>query len=244
MEPEVVSPRARHARSLFAEIPSTYDGLGRLVSFGQDPLWRRFMVSRLRVDAGGRVLDVATGTAAVAIEIAHRTGSRVVGLDQSEPMIREGIRRVGRAGLGDRILFTLGSGERLPFRDASFDAVTFAYLLRYVDDVGATLKELARVIRPGGVLAGQEFHVPRRTVFRVPWKLYTRGVMPWIGRIVSPQWRDAFSFLSGSIPEFYRRHPLEQQLELWRAAGIEDVQARVMSLGAAVVVWGTKRGSG
>jgi demethylmenaquinone methyltransferase / 2-methoxy-6-polyprenyl-1,4-benzoquinol methylase len=202
------------------------------------------MVSRLSGDPAARVLDVATGTAAVAVEIARRTGSRVVGLDQSEPMIREGVRRVSRARLTDRIHFTLGSGERLPFGDASFDAVTFAYLLRYVDDVGSTLKELARVVRRGGVLAGQEFHVPPRTLFRVPWKVYTRGVMPWVGRVVSSKWRDAFSFLSGSIPDFYRRYPLEQQLELWRAAGIGDVRAHVMSLGSAVVIWGTKRDSG
>ncbi len=240
MEQEVLSPRTRHARRLFADLPSTYDGLGRLVSFGQDPRWRRFMVSRLPVGPDVRVLDVATGTAAVAIEIARRTGSRVIGLDQSEPMVREGVRRVGRANLEARIRFTVGSGERLPFRDASLDAVTFAYLLRYVDDVGAALKELARVVRPGGVLTAQEFHVPRRAIFRMPWTVYTRGVMPWIGRVVSPQWRDAFRFLSGSIPDFYRRYPLERQLELWRAAGIEDVQARVMSLGAAVVIWGTK----
>jgi demethylmenaquinone methyltransferase/2-methoxy-6-polyprenyl-1,4-benzoquinol methylase len=202
------------------------------------------MVSRLPVDAGGRILDVATGTAAVAIETARRTGSRVVGLDQSEPMVREGIRRVRRANLQARIRFTLGSGDRLPFRNASFDAVTFAYLLRYVDDVGSTLKELARVVRPGGVLAGQEFHVPTRTLLRLPWTLYTRGVMPLAGRVVSSRWRDAFTFLSGSIPDFYRRYPLERQLDLWRAAGIEDVQAHVMSLGAAVVVWGSKHGSG
>ncbi len=244
MEQDALSPRTRHARSLFADLPSTYDGLGRLVSFGQDPRWRRFMVSRLPADPGGRILDVATGTAAVAIEIARRTGLRVVGLDQSEPMVREGGRRVSRAKLAHRIHFTLGSGDRLPFADASFDGVTFAYLLRYVDDVGATLKELARVVRPGGVLAGQEFHVPSRTVFRVPWTAYTRGVMPLVGRVVSRQWGDAFTFLSGSIPDFYRRYPLDRQLDLWRAAGIEDVQAHVMSLGAAVVVWGSKRGSG
>ncbi|MDP8957382.1 MAG: ubiquinone/menaquinone biosynthesis methyltransferase [Actinomycetota bacterium] len=244
MDQNDLSPRARHARKLFADLPSTYDGLGRLVSFGQDPRWRRFMVSRLPVDPDARVLDVATGTAAVAIEIARRTGSRLVGLDQSDPMVREGIRRVSRANLEGRIRFVLGSAERLPFQDASFDAVTFAYLLRYVDDVGSTLKELARVVRPGGVLAGQEFHVPPRTLFRVPWKAYTRGVMPLVGRVVSRQWRDAFSFLSDSIPDFYRRYPLEKQLELWRAAGMDDVQARVMSLGAAVVVSGTKRGSG
>ena len=201
------------------------------------------MVSRLPVDPDTTVLDVATGTAAVALEIARRTGSQVVGLDQSEPMLREGIRRVGRTNVGERIRFVLGSAEHLPFRDESFDGLTSAYLLRYVDDLGSTLKELARVVRPGGVLAAQEFHVPRTVLFRMPWRVYTGTVMPWLGRAVSRQWRDAFAFLSGSIPDFYRRYPLERQLDLWRAAGIEDVQARVMSLGAAVVVWGTKRGS-
>ena len=243
MEHDVLSPRTRHARRLFADLPSTYDGVGRLVSFGQDPRWRRFMVSRLRPETDARVLDVATGTAAVALEIARRTGSRVVGLDQSQPMVREGLRRVGRTDVEHRIRFVLGSAERLPFLDASFDGLTTAYLLRYVDDVGATLKELARVVRPGGVLAAQEFHVPRAVLFRAPWKAYTHAVMPWLGRAVSRQWRDAFRFLSGSIPDFYRRYPLDRQLELWRAAGIEDVQAKVMSLGAAVVIWGTKRGS-
>ena len=202
------------------------------------------MVSRLPSNPAARVLDVATGTAAVAIEIVRRTGSRVVGLDQSEPMVREGVRRVMRAGASSRIRFVLGSGQHLPFADESFDGVTFAYLLRYVDDVGGTLKELARVVRPGGVLAAQEFHVPAHALFRLPWRVYTGGVMPWMGRAVSRQWRDAFTFLSKSIPDFYRRHPLEEQLDLWRTAGIEDVQARVMSFGAAVVVWGRKRGSG
>ena len=243
MEQDVLSPRTKHARKLFADLPSTYDGLGRLVSFGQDPRWRRFMVSRLAPNHEGRVLDVATGTAAVAIEIVRRTGGRVVGLDQSESMVREGVRRARRAGVGGRIRFVLGSGVRLPFADEAFDGVTFAYLLRYVDDVGATLNELARVVRPGGVVTAQEFHVPPRVLFRLPWRVYTGGVMPWIGQAVSRQWRDAFRFLSRSIPDFYRRYPLEEQLELWRAAGIENVQSRVMSLGAAVVIWGTKRGS-
>ena len=242
MEHDVLSPRTRHARTLFAGLPATYDGVGRLVSFGQDPWWRRFMVSRLPADPDATFLDVATGTAAVALEIARRTGSCVVGLDQSEPMVREGIRHVAEANIGKPIRFVLSSAERLPFRDASFDGLTFAYLLRYVDDVGATLKELARVVRPGGVLAAQEFHVPRAVLFRAPWKVYTHAVMPWLGRAVSRQWRDAFRFLSGSIPDFYRQYPLKRQLELWRAAGIEDVQAKVMSLGAAVVIWGTKRG--
>jgi demethylmenaquinone methyltransferase/2-methoxy-6-polyprenyl-1,4-benzoquinol methylase len=200
------------------------------------------MVSRLVVGPGHRVLDVATGTSAVAREVVRRTGASVVGLDQSEQMVRQGTGRTTAAGMADRIQFVLGQGERLPFPDASFDALTFAYLLRYVDDVGTTLRELGRVVRPGGVLAGLEFHVPSSTVWHPLWLAYTRGVMPVAGRLVSRAWWGAFRFLGPSISDFYRRVPLSAQLEFWREAGIDDAQARVMSLGGGVVVWGTKRG--
>jgi demethylmenaquinone methyltransferase/2-methoxy-6-polyprenyl-1,4-benzoquinol methylase len=239
---DVLSPRTRHARTLFAGLPSSYEWLGAATSFGQDPRWRRFMASRLNVGPGGRVLDVGTGTSAVAREIVRRTGASVVGLDQSEQMVRQGIERVARAGMASRIAFVLGQGERLPFPDASFDALTFAYLLRYVDDVGATLRELGRVVQPGGVLAGLEFHVPSSRLWHPLWLAYTRGFMPVAGRLVSRPWWDAFRFLGPSISDFYRRLPLQAQLDLWREAGIDDARARVMSLGGGVVVWGTKRG--
>jgi demethylmenaquinone methyltransferase / 2-methoxy-6-polyprenyl-1,4-benzoquinol methylase len=173
--------------------------------------------------------------------VVRRTGASVVGLDQSEHMVRQGAARVARARMADRIRFVLGHGERLPFGDGTFDAVTFAYLLRYVDDVGATLGELARVVRPGGVLAGLEFHVPAAP-WHPLWLAYTRGVMPVAGRLVSRAWWDAFRFLGPSISDFYARLPLTVQLELWRDAGIGDARARVMSLGGGVVIWGTKHG--
>jgi demethylmenaquinone methyltransferase / 2-methoxy-6-polyprenyl-1,4-benzoquinol methylase len=238
---EVLSPRTEHARRLFAGLPASYEWLGAATSFGQDPRWRRFMVSRLKVGPEHRVLDVATGTSAVARAIVRRTGASVVGLDQSEHMVRQGVGRVARAGMRDRVRFVLGHGERLPFAEATFDGATFAYLLRYVDDVGATLGELARVIRPGGVLAGLEFHVPGGP-WHPLWLAYTRGVMPVAGRLVSPAWWDAFRFLGPSISDFYARLPLPAQLDLWRAAGIEDARSRVMSLGGGVVIWGAKRG--
>lgn len=199
------------------------------------------MASRLGVSPGARVLDVATGTSAVAREVVRGTGASVVGLDQSEHMIRQGEAKVARSGMEGRVRFVLGHGERLPFPDASFDAVTFAYLLRYVDDVGATLREMARVIRPGGVLAGLEFHVPSG-LWRPLWLAYTRAVMPVAGRVVSKAWWEAFRFLGPSISDFYERLPLSVQLELWRGAGIGDAQARVMSLGGGVVTWGHAHG--
>jgi demethylmenaquinone methyltransferase/2-methoxy-6-polyprenyl-1,4-benzoquinol methylase len=212
--------------------------MAEVLSFGQNGRWRRFLASK--VSEADRVLDVATGTARVALEVTRRDGASVIGLDQSEPMLREGGRRIARAGLGDRIRLVMGNGERLPFPDGSFDAVTFTYLLRYVDDPSATLAELARVIRPGGTLANLEFHVPRRAGWRWLWMLYTRAVMPGLGRLVSRAWYDVGRFLGRSISDFYQRYPLAAQLELWRQAGIEDVQARVMSVGGAVVIWGRK----
>jgi demethylmenaquinone methyltransferase/2-methoxy-6-polyprenyl-1,4-benzoquinol methylase len=153
---------ATTARELFAPLGPTYDRYAALLSFGQDPRWRRFLVSRLEAGPDERVLDVATGTAAVAIELVRRHGCSVVGLDQSPEMLAEARARVRHAGLEHRIELVEGRAEELPFEDASFDALTFTYLLRYVDDPGGTLRELARVVRPGGTIASLEFGVPPR----------------------------------------------------------------------------------
>lgn len=236
-----LSPRTRHARDLFAGLPAAYDRVGTVLSFGQDPRWRRFMVSRVPANEGGRALDVATGTGAVAIHLARRFAGPIVGLDQSLPMIRRGTERVASAGLSGRIRFVLAMGERLPFPDETFDVVTFSYLLRYVDRPAQALAELVRVLRPGGTMANLEFHVPRNPAWRAAWYLYTRVAMPAIGRLVSRPWYEVGRFLGPSISSFYRRHPLVEQLGMWRAAGIEDVRAREMSLGGGVVIWGTKR---
>jgi demethylmenaquinone methyltransferase / 2-methoxy-6-polyprenyl-1,4-benzoquinol methylase len=238
-----LSPRTLHARRLFADLPGSYDRVGALLSFGQDPRWRRFMVAKLPAGPGIRVLDVATGTGAVAIEVAGRRGASVIGLDQSEPMLREGIGRARRAGFEGRITFVMGRGELLPFADASFDALAFTYLLRYVDDPAATVRELCRVVRPGGAVASLEFHVPANTAWRWLWLAYTRALMPAAGRAVSRGWGEVGRFLGPSISRFYRLHPLEEQLGWWRDGGVPDVRAAVMSLGGAVVIWGTKEGT-
>ena len=136
------SARTRHARELFAPLGPTYDRYARLLSFGQDPRWRSFLVSRIPPDAR-RVLDVASGTAAVAIELARAEPERtVVGVDQSPEMLAAGRERVEHAGLSERVELREGRAEELPFADEEFDALTFTYLLRYVDDVPATLREL------------------------------------------------------------------------------------------------------
>lgn len=222
------------AVELFAPLGPTYDRYARLLSFGQDPRWRRFLVSKVEVGSEDTVLDVATGTAAVAIELTRRRACRVVGLDQSEEMLETGRRRVEAAGLEDRIQLVPGTAERLQFEDASFAALTFTYLLRYVADPAATMRELARVIRPGGMIAMLEFGLPRGLA-RPAWELYARIGLPVLGALISPGWREVGSFLGPSIREFHGRYDLR---ELWDGAGIEDIRSKRLSLGGGLVMWG------
>jgi len=233
------SARTRHARELFAPLGPTYDRYARLLSFGQDPRWRSFLVSRIPADAL-RVLDVASGTAAVAIELARSHPNRtVVGIDQSPEMLAAGRERVVHAGLSDRIELREGQAEVLPFADGEFDAVSFTYLLRYVDDVPATLRELARVVRPGGTVAMLEFGLPRG-VWRPSWELYVRVGLPAAGAVVSPGWGDVGSFLGPSIRDFWRDWPEPRLLDAWREAGMAEVETRRLSLGGGIVVWGRR----
>ena len=229
------------AKALFAPIAATYDRYASLLSFGQDPRWRRFLVSRIEAGPGDTVLDVATGTGAVAIEIAKRTGARVVGLDQSPEMLAHARARIDRTGLGDRIELLEGRAETLPFADGSFDALSFTYLLRYVADPAATMRELARVVRPGGVVASLEFGVPPRPLPRAAWELYVRLGLPAAGALVSAGWREVGRFLGPSIHGLYANGGLERILDCWLAAGIDELRYRWLSLGGGIVIWGRRR---
>lgn len=221
------------ARALFAPLGPTYDRYASLLSLGQDPRWRRFLVSRMECGPGDTVLDVATGTGAVARELL-RTGCNVVGLDQSAGMLAEARRR-----LPPEVQLVEGNAERLPFEDASFDGLTFTYLLRYVEDPAATLRELTRVVRPGRTIASLEFGLPRGA-WRPLWETYVRAVLPVAGRVISPDWARVGGFLGGSIRSFYARWPEERLLDAWRAAGVTDVRLQRLSLGGGVVIWGRR----
>ncbi|MGO9972846.1 MAG: ubiquinone/menaquinone biosynthesis methyltransferase [Solirubrobacteraceae bacterium] len=236
---QAASPRKLHALALFAGLPGRYDRIGAIMSFGQDRRWRRAMVAAVGPRPGERVLDVATGTGLVARELVRQGGCEVVGLDQSERMLAAARARLAaEPQLAARAGFVQGEAERLPFADGAFDALTFTYLLRYVDDRAATMRELARVIRPGGRIGMVEFGVPSRPALRAAWRTYTRFGLPLIGRLASPAWYEVGRFLGPSVEELQR---LEADLPaLWRAAGIADVHERRMSFGAGVVMWGTR----
>lgn len=234
--------RSAVALRLFAPIAESYDRYAALLSFGQDPRWRRFLVERVETRPDDTVLDVACGTGAISLALARRYGCAVVGIDQSVEMLAEGRRRVVAAGLEARVRLEEGRAETLDFPDSTFDALTSGYLLRYVADPAATLAELARVVRPGGRIAALDFGVPANPVARALWRLYVGVGLPVLGGLVSPGWREVGRVLRDSIPSFYARYPLERQLADWRAAGIADVQARPLSLGGGLVIWGTRDG--
>ena len=231
----------RFARELFGGLPRRYDLLEDVLSFTQNRRWRAAMVDAVAAGTPTRVLDVATGTAGVALELADRTDARVVGVDLTEEMLREGRRRVAACGREDRITLAVARAEQLPFADATFDALTFTYLLRYVTDPAATLAELARVVRPGGVVASLEFGVPPAPVWRPAWRLYTRAVLPAAGLVAGGRsWARVGWFLGPSIEAHYRAHPVAEHVAMWEAAGLESVHARPMSLGGGLVMSGRK----
>ena len=231
----------QHAQRLFDGIASRYDLLAEAFSFGQTGAWRRFLVSRLNVGPGATVLDICTGTGAMALRIARRTEVKVVGVDLSEQMLHKGQQNVCDAGLRDTVTLLRGRAENLGFGNESFDAVCFTWLLRYVEDPPATIAEAVRVLKPGGRLVSLEFGVPTNFVIRNLWSLYTRLALPLATATMSSGWRDLGKFLGPSIASFDRAYSDEDISKIWVDLGISNVQVKRLSLGGGVVMWGTKR---
>lgn len=235
------SSRKRHAVELFRGLPDHYDRVGAVMSFGQDPRWRQALVDAIDPQPGMRILDVATGTGMVAFAHAGR-GAEVIGLDQSEAMLAGAEARLEHTPeLHSRPSFMLGQAETLPFADGEFDALTFTYLLRYVDDPAATMRELARVVKPGGPIGMVEFGVPGTPALRGLWRIHTRTGLPLLGRLVSQDWYEVGRFLGPNIEQFHAAEP--DLPALWRSAGIRDVKQRELSFGAGIVVTGVRDGA-
>jgi demethylmenaquinone methyltransferase/2-methoxy-6-polyprenyl-1,4-benzoquinol methylase len=229
------------AHSLFAGLAARYDTLASPLAFGQDRRWRDAVVEKVAAGRPARVLDVGCGQAGITLALARACDAELIGVDLTEPMLRRGLANIREAGLDHRIHVTVGRGEQLPFRDAAFDAITFSYLLRYVDDPAATIAELARCLAPGGTMASLEFHVPSWTPARVGWWLYTRTVLPLAGAAAGGRsWYRVGRFIGPSITYHYVRHPVAEHVASWQAAGLRGVGVRLMSFGGGLVMWGTK----
>jgi demethylmenaquinone methyltransferase/2-methoxy-6-polyprenyl-1,4-benzoquinol methylase len=233
----------KFARRLFTPLPGRYDLLAELLSFGQNAAWRREMVGKAVRENPDLLLDVATGTGGVARQIVRRSSASVVALDVTSAMLHCASQRNTSEGVSDRISLVQASAESLPFPDATFQAVTFTYLLRYVPDPASTILELARVLRPAGVMASLEFAVPPSQTWRRAWWLYTRGVLPLAGLATGgPEWYRVGRFLGPSISQHYSRYSIDWTVAAWRAAGLKGVRLKRMSLGGGLVMWGTKDG--
>jgi demethylmenaquinone methyltransferase/2-methoxy-6-polyprenyl-1,4-benzoquinol methylase len=232
----------RFARELFAQLPARYDALGEILSFGQNRRWHKAMVQMVVRSDPGTVLDVASGTCGVALALARQTNAWAAALDISEDMLRRGRGLVEAKSYEHRIACTLGSAESLPFPNESFDALTFTYLLRYVADPEAVLRELARVVKKDGIMASLEFAVPERMWARWGWWMHTRCLLPamgWLGG--GKQWLRVGRFLGPNITDHNRAYPIDWTEQAWGRAGMSDVTVRQMSLGSGLVMWGYKR---
>src|SRR5579863_1608360 len=236
-----VGDHDQFAQRLFTPLPRRYDTLVELLSLGQNRRWRRTMVDHIVTAVPNSVLDVACGTAGVSLQLADRTKAQVVGIDITEEMLHQGRRNIDLAGKSDRIQLIAGRGQQLPFIDAQFEALTFTYLLRYVDDVQSTLDEMARVVKPGGVAASLEFLLPPSRLWRFWWWGYTRMILPIAGWLAGGRaWFAVGRFLGPNISHHYRRYPTNWTVEAWQRAGFERVGMRAMSLGGGLVMWGTR----
>ena len=242
VESQAVGPVKRTlAQDLFDGVAPSYDTWAQVLTVFQYLRWREFLVSRMALPPGNLVLDVCTGTAGVAMEIADHHDGRIVGLDVSHSMLQAGLRALEKKNLDGRVQLVQSRAEHLPFPDETFDAVVFTYLLRYVQDPDATIRELSRVLKPGGKLLSLEFDIPEALWMRALWELHNRVVMPIMTIPVSRSWHRMGCFLGPSISDFCKRYPVERLAAIWRENRIPLVETRRLLQGAAIVMWGTKR---
>jgi demethylmenaquinone methyltransferase/2-methoxy-6-polyprenyl-1,4-benzoquinol methylase len=155
-------------------------------------------------------------------------------------MLEEGRRRVALEAATKKVRLQQGDARSLPFEDGQFDALTFTYLLRYVEDPAATLRELARVVKPGGRVSSLEFGVPPWPPAYLAWRFYTAVGLPVLGRLASREWAEVGRFLGPSIRGYYARHPVEKIVGYWQQAGLSEVRVRRMSLGGGIVMSAVK----
>ncbi len=232
-----LSEKGERIREMFDAIAPRYDFLNRLLSLGIDRRWRRFAVSQIQAPPNGRVLDIATGTGDIALEIARQTSSdiMIVGADISREMVEIGRQKVASSPYAGRITFEIAPCEALPFPDEQFDAITIAFGIRNVVDRLQGLKEMNRVLNRGGRSIILEFSTPTSPFFRAIYLFYFLKVLPAIGGLFSKQ--SAYKYLPDSVLEFPSREEFKGLME---RAGFRNVTYRNLTGGIATVYVGEK----
>jgi len=232
-----LTEKGRAIRQMFDEIAPRYDLLNRLLSFGVDRRWRRVAVRQLAIPSGGRVLDVATGTGDVALEIARQTDPsvRIVGADFTQGMLVRGREKVAASPYRDRIELVNAPCEAIPHPEGTFDGATIAFGIRNVVDRERGLREMIRVLKPGGRVVVLEFATPRSWLFRKVYLCYFHQLLPRVGGMLSR--RGAYQYLPESVQEFPDR---ETFLKMMGEAGLTALRHIDLTGGIAVVYVGTK----
>lgn len=229
--------KKEEVRDMFDNIAPKYDVLNHTLSFSVDKLWRRHVVKIVKREHPARILDVATGTGDLAIEMARRLpGTKVMGVDLSEGMLQEARRKVAARGLDDRVLLERGDAEHLSVGDGVVDVVTVAFGVRNFQNIDAGLAEMARTLKTGGKLVVLEFSRPRNRLFRAVYEFYTHKILPRVGAAVSKD-KSAYTYLPASVEEFPAP---EKFMEKMAAAGLKNCRARSQSFGIAQIYVGEK----
>jgi demethylmenaquinone methyltransferase/2-methoxy-6-polyprenyl-1,4-benzoquinol methylase len=228
-----ISEKRSYVRQMFAEIAPRYDLMNRLMTLGRDRVWRRTVVRLCNLPAGGRLLDVATGTGDIAYEALRSDPSvRAVGVDLTREMMLAG------QGKHPGLAFPFAEGDALalPFADDTFDAATSGFMMRNVVDIWTAFAEQARAVKPGGRVVCLEIALPRTPVFGQLFRLYFFKVVPFVGGLISGR-RAAYTYLPHSAVAFPRPPELARIME---SAGLRDVRYRLAMFGTVAVHWGTK----
>jgi len=227
---DLVAP-AFGSGAMFDKIAARYDAMNRVLSFGLDRGWRRRTVRALQLGAAPRVLDLATGTGDLAIDIARMTpGATVIGLDPSREMLAVAQRKLAARGLAGRVTLVRGDAQRLPYRDCEMDAATIAFGIRNVPDRLAALREMARVVRPGGRIAVLELGEPRRGLLARAARFHTHHVVPRLGALLSGA--REYRYLQRSIAAF---PPSAEFAALMERAGLHVVDTAPLTFGVCTL---------
>jgi len=230
----------RQVQKMFSDIAPRYDLLNRLLSCGQDQYWRKRAVTRLSPQSGERFLDIATGTADVALEIIRNVPKgavQVVGMDFSEKMLELARQKIDSLDKANSIQLECGSAESLPFEDNSFDGTTTAFGIRNFFDIGRSLREMHRVLKPGGRCVILEFSLPRNSILNALYRFYFEWLLPKVGRLISKH-PSAYTYLPETVAAF----PVRKEFSsLMQQAGFMNVTYKELTLGIVILYTGIKQ---